>query len=320
MKQKILVLGEGGFIGGNLIRKFIYDKLPYEFVGIDNINHAPIGTIYSKKNRIFYIADICDENIMDKIIGFEKPNIIIHSATENNNQNKFIQTNISGTDIVVKAAVKWGVERFIYLSTGQVYGETPRRRENGDGTLATAEETETTPLTAFSSSKLAGELLLRAYTRGSKTTFNIIRSSNVYGPRQYVSKLIPTVIKCILENQQFPVYGKGMKSPPVRDYLYVDDFSNAIYKIITHGIKNETYNVSSQDEISNVEVIQKICNIMGRGHNLIDFIEGDNDAHTYTSDSSKIRETLGWKNEIKLKEGLTNTINWFINNSWALKE
>jgi len=315
-KLKLLITGSCGFIFSNFIRKIIYDKQPYTVVSVDKVSKNLLNNIYWNKNHTFHIADITDSHIMNTIFEFEKPDIVIHGAAENfvdsstSNPTNFINTNVLGTQVIIDCCVKWGVEKIIYMSTYEVYGHLTSESDplwKEDATL--------NPRNPYSATKAAGEMLVKAAHESFGLNYNIIRSSNNYGPRQTSEKLIPKVIKCILNNEKIPIYGQGLQ---IRDWTHVFDNCNGILSVLNNGKINETYNISANQEFTNIEVVQKICNTMNKGHDLISYVP-DRPGHDfrYGTDSSKIRE-LGWKQQFKFKDGIKDSIEWFNSNSWFL--
>jgi dTDP-glucose 4,6-dehydratase len=317
-KQKVLITGTGGFIFSNFVRKFIYEDKPYEFISIDKITKSSIlNNIYPNKNHEFYIGDITDEHFINVIFEYKRPDIIVHGAAETfvddalKEPNKFIQANVLGTQVLLNASVKWGIKRFIYASTDEVYGQLEKETDP-----LWTETSKLNPRNPYSASKAAGELLVQAMGSSFGLNYSITRSCNNYGPRQTSEKFIPKVIKCIFENKKIPVYGQGLQ---MRDWLHVFDSSAAIMKVMEDGKDREVYNISANQEFSNIEVVHEICNVMGKGHDLIEFVK-DRPGHDfrYGIDSSKIRD-LGWKPNFKFKSGLAQAVEWYSNNQWFLK-
>lgn len=315
--KKVLITGTCGFIFSNFIRKAIYEKHPYSFVSVDKMS-GNANALYQHKNHAFHLADIRDQHIIDKIFQFERPDIVIHGAAESfvdyslSDPNSFVTSNVLGTQVIINACVKHGVERLIYISTDEVYGQL-----TGESDAAWTEEAPLNPRNPYSASKAAGELMVKAAHQSHGLIYNITRSSNNYGPRQTPEKLIPKAIKCIQMGQKIPIYGQGLQ---IRDWTHVFDNCAAVLTVLNNGKPNETYNISANQEFPNIEVIQKICNAMGKGHELISFIEDPRKGHDfrYSIDSSKIRE-LGWKPNYKFREGVVDTVEWYKMNQWFLK-
>lgn len=315
--KKVLITGTCGFIFSNFIRRAIFEKQPYNFVSIDKVS-GNANMLYSHKNHTFHLADLRDNHIIDKIFQYERPDIVIHGAAESfvdyslSDPNAFVTSNVLGTQVVINACLKHNVERLIYVSTDEVYGQLTSENDK-----AWTEEAPLDPRNPYSASKAAGELMVKAANQSHGLIYNITRSSNNYGPRQTAEKLIPKAIKCILNGDKIPLYGKGLQ---IRDWTHVFDNCAAILAVLNNGKPNETYNISANQELPNVDVIQKICNAMGKGHELISFVEDPRKGHDfrYSVDSSKIK-ALGWKPSFKFKEGIVETVEWYKMNQWMLK-
>lgn len=317
-KQKVLVTGSGGFILSNFLRKAIFEKKPYEFVSIDKVTKSSVlNNIYSNKNHTFYIGDIADDHFINVIFEYEKPDIVLHGAAETfvddslRDPNKFIHSNVLGTQVLVNASIKWGVKNFIYTSTDEIYGQL-----SDEDAEAWKEDAAYNPRNPYSASKAAGEFVVKAASSSFGLNYSITRSCNNYGPRQTAEKFIPKIIKCILEDQKIPVYGQGLQ---MRDWLHVFDNCAAIMKVLESGNNGEVYNISSNQEFTNIEVVNEICNIMGKGHALIFYVK-DRPGHDfrYAVDSSKLR-SLGWDPKFKFKAGLAQTVDWYLNNKFYLR-
>jgi dTDP-glucose 4,6-dehydratase len=318
--KKVLITGSCGFIFSNFIRKAIHEnKLngnPYQFVSIDKV--AGNGnSLYTNKNHTFYPADIRDQHIIDIIFQFERPDIVIHGAAETfvdtslTDPNSFVTSNVLGTQVIVNACVKHNVERLIYISTDEVYGQL-----SGESDESWTEESPLNPRNPYSATKAAGEMLVKAAHESYGLIYNITRSSNNYGPRQTPEKLIPKAIKCILNDQKIPIYGQGLQ---IRDWTHVFDNCAGVLTVLNKGEPNEAYNISANQEFPNIEVIQKICNAMGKGHDLISFIDDPRKGHDfrYSVNADKLKK-LGWQPNYKFKDGIVDTVEWYNINKWML--
>jgi len=316
--KKVLVTGSCGFIFGNFLRRAIYEKQPYQFVSVDRINSHTVNSMYSNKNHIFHIADLRDQHIMNNIFQFEKPDIVIHGAAETfvdtslTDPNSFVTSNVLGTQVVINCCVKHNVEKMIYVSTDEVYGQLTNEKD-----APWTEEAPINPRNPYSASKAAGELMVRAAHQSYGLIYNITRSSNNYGPRQTSEKLIPKSIRCIMNGEKIPIYGQGLQ---IRDWTHVYDNCAGLLTVLNKGLPNETYNIAANQEFPNIEVIQKICNAMGKGHELISFIEDPRKGHDfrYSIDATKVKE-LGWKPYYRFGDGIVQTVDWYTSNSWFLK-
>jgi dTDP-glucose 4,6-dehydratase len=322
--KKVLVTGTCGFIFGNFIRKAIYDqnqKKPqdrYTFVSVDRVTANALNSMYWNQNHPFYPADIRDEHIIDVIFQREQPDIVIHGAAETfvdtslKDPNSFVTSNVLGTQVIINACLKHKVKKLIYISTDEVYGQLTSEQD-----AAWTEDAPLAPRNPYSASKAAGELMVKAAHTTHGLIYNITRSSNCYGPRQLPEKLVPKAIKCVMEGQKIPIYGQGLQ---IRDWTYVADNCTAIITILDKGAPNEIYNISANQEFTNIETIQSVCNALGRGHDLISFIEDPRGGHDfrYSINTTKIRE-LGWKPSYKFKDGIKDTVQWYTDNQWFLK-
>jgi len=319
-KKKILLTGSAGFVAGNFVRKAFFDKSPYEFVSIDKITNSNLlNNIFINKSHQFYMNNICDSHFIDLIFQYHKFDYLLHYAASTHvdrsieNASDFIQDNVVGTQVLIDACVKYNVKMLLF-STDEVYGAL-----SSDSDKSWNEESEISPNNPYAASKAASELLVKAAGKTHGLDYLITRSSNIYGPRQTADKLIPKVIKCIAEDKPIPIYGKGMQ---IRDWTNVIDNAQAVIKIIDNWKTGEIYNISANQEFSNIEIVQEICNLFGKGHNLITFVS-DRKGHDfrYSIDSSKVRK-LGWHPSYKIKGtdgGLVNTINWYKANQWFIK-
>lgn len=316
--KKVLVTGSGGFIFSNFLRKAIYEKHPYSFVSVDKVTKtSAMNNIYSNRNHQFYIGDVTDAHFLNVIFELEKPDIVIHGAAETfvddaiKDPNKFIKANVVGTQEVVNACIKWKVDRLIYISTDEVYGQL-----NADDVSSWTEADIMRPRNPYSATKAAGELVVQAASATYGLNYNITRCSNNYGPRQTTEKLIPKIIKNITTGDKIPIYGQGLQ---MRDWTHVDDNCSALLTILASAPKNETYNIAANQEFSNIEVVNEVCNAIGHGHNLISFIDDPRPGHDfrYALNAAKMQQ-LGWKPRVKFRAGIKQTCEWYLNNKWFL--
>jgi len=322
MSKKVLITGSCGFIFGNFIRRAIYSRKTREekldFVSIDRVNFNETNSMYWNQNHKFYPADIRDNHVIDTIFKFEHPDIVIHGAAESfvdsslKDPNSFVTSNVLGTQVIINACLKHKVKRLIYISTDEVYGQLTSEKD-----AAWTEESPLDPRNPYSATKAAGELLVKAAHTTHGLIYNITRSSNNYGPWQQPEKLLPKAIKCVLQGQKIPLYGEGKQ---IRDWTYVGDNCSAIMTILDKGEPNQVYNISAHQEFTNLETIQAVCNAIGKGHDLISFIPDPRGGHDfrYSVDTHKIQQ-LGWKPAYKFKEGIAETVHWYMDNQWFLK-
>lgn len=307
-KKKILVTGSCGFVFGNFIRHVIYKKHPYKIVSVDRIREDAPNSMYFNKSHTFYVADIKDQHVMDAIFQLEKPDIVIHGAAEISNSSlDLIPTNVLGTQVIINSCLKSKVEKLIYVSSEEVYGQLM------DESYATFNEMHPlNPSNQYSATKAAGELLVKAASKSHGLIYNIVRPCSNYGPRQTVDGFIPAVLKGVLSDSKVIIKEGGMT---IRSWINVMDTSEAIINIIENGVINQTYNISTEQECSNIELVQKICNTIGKGHDLVSFTGPDNH---YACDSTKIKK-LGWQPSYKFKDGIASVIEWFLANKWMFR-
>lgn len=242
------------------------------------------------------------------------PDIVVNFAAESHVDRSieapsvFLETNITGTAVLMDACCKYGIRRFHQVSTDEVYGDLPLDRPD----LLFDEETPLRTSSPYSASKASADLLVQAYCRTYGLQTTISRCSNNYGPFQFPEKFIPRMILNALEDKPLPVYGKGIN---VRDWLYVTDHCRAVDLIIHRGKDGEVYNVGGHNEMKNIDLVRFICRELGKPESLITFVE-DRKGHDlrYAIDPSKIYAELGWKPEIGFEEGIRKTIRWYCEN------
>lgn len=308
-KIKILVTGSGGFIGGNIIRQAIHSENSYYLSSIDRVRESHIiSTIYKNKDHSFNIADINDIHTLKIIFTKEKPHVVIHAAVEPENSPMFLQSNILGTQNIIKTCLEFN-SKLLYLSTDHIYGSLKTEQEP-----TWTENSPINPQTPFATSKTAAELLIKT-TKGLKYT--IARLSNNYGPWQTSDKLIPKIIKNIaIKNIPTTIYGQGTH---IRDWTHVHDTCYALFKIIDNWKDNEIYNISANQEFMNMEIFQIICNVLTKGHELISYNtnERKNEDIRHAMNSTKIKQ-LGWTPEYKFKDGIQQAVQWHLLNKFAL--
>ena len=315
MKKNILITGAAGFIGANFVEYFVKKYPDYNIIVVDKLTYA--GNKANLKNVedkiIFIQADICDFEKMKEIFKQYKINGVIHFAAESHVDNSiktpfvFTQTNVIGTHTLLETSRQiWGEEslnKFVHISTDEVYGTL---EEEGYFT----ENSPIKPNSPYSASKASSDLIALAYHETFKMNVTVTNCSNNYGPYQHNEKLIPHMIKLALENKKLPVYGQGLN---IRDWLYVEDHCKAIDLVFHKGRVGERYNIGGHNEKRNIEIVKLILKHLGKSENLISFVE-DRKGHDYryAIDPSKIKKELGWEPETKFEEGITKTINWYL--------
>ena len=317
--KKLLVTGGAGFIGGNFIH-YLLEKYPYyQLYNVDALTYAGDLTkhcaIESLDNYHFIKADITNQQEMMRLFEEERFDYVIHFAAESHVDRSiadpriFVETNVVGTQVLLEAARKVGITKFVHISTDEVYGELEL-----DPTTFFTEQTSLQPNSPYSASKASSDLLVQAYHQTFGLPMNITRCSNNYGPYQYPEKLIPLTIHRALNDENIPVYGDGQN---VRDWLHVWDHCAAIDLVLHEGINGEAYNIGGHNERTNLQVVKTIIQALGKSEELIEFVE-DRLGHDkrYAIDPTKI-EQLGWKPQFTFELGINQTINWYVdNNVW----
>ena len=304
----ILVTGGAGFIGSNFLH-FLKNFTDEEIICIDKLTYAADWHNIPDKVK-FYTIDITSKESCDHVFSKHRIKTIFHFAAESHVDNsiedcsEFIHTNISGTVDLLNLAIKYDIEKFIHISTDEVYGSI------SEGSFT--ETSNYNPRNPYSASKAASDHFVMAYHNTYGLPVNITNCSNNYGPRQYKEKLIPKTILNILNNQKIPVYGNGLQ---VRDWLYVQDHCDALLKVWESGVSGEKYNIGGLCEVTNIELIQKILNIMGKSEDLIEYVT-DRLGHDfrYSTDIDKIKQNLSWSPTHSLDVGLEKTIEWYERN------
>ena len=310
--MKLLVTGFAGFIGANFTQ-YILEKYPCDsIVGVDCLTYAAsdiaLRQLIGRKNLTFYKYNICDREAMDRIFDAERPEVVVNFAAESHvdrsieNSAAFIETNVHGTGILLDMSKKYGVKRFHQVSTDEVYGDMAL---DSDGCFT--EESPLNPSSPYSASKAAADLMALSYMKTHGLPVSISRSSNNFGKYQHKEKLIPMAIDRILSDNPVTLYGDGKN---MRDWLYVIDNCRAIDLIIRAG-ECGVYNVSADNQLSNIELVKKIMLRLGKPDAEIAFIE-DRKGHDrkYSVSSEKIK-SLGWMPKAEFETELKNTARWY---------
>ena len=314
----IIVTGGAGFIGSNFVFHMLKEHPEYRIICLDKLTYAgklsPLKSVMDNPNFRFVKADICDREAVEKLFGEEKPDIVVNFAAESHvdrsieNPEIFLQTNIIGTEVLMDACRKYGIQRYHQVSTDEVYGDLPLDRPD----MFFTEETPIHTSSPYSSSKAGADLLVLAYNRTYGLPVTISRCSNNYGPYHFPEKLIPLMIANALADKPLPVYGEGIN---VRDWLYVEDHCRAIDLIIHNGRVGEVYNVGGHNEMKNIDIVKLICKELNKPESLITYVT-DRKGHDmrYAIDPTKIHNELGWLPETKFEDGIKKTIKWYLEN------
>lgn len=332
----IMVTGGAGFIGSNFIR-YVFEKTDFygKIINVDKLTYAgnlenlsDIESKFGKSRYFFEQVDICDKEKIYEI--FQKYNVdtVVHFAAESHvdrsilGPKDFIETNIMGTfNLLENARNFWNGKsgvRFHHISTDEVYGSLGE-------TGYFYETTPYDPRSPYSASKASSDHLVEAYKHTYGLPVTKSNCSNNYGPYHFPEKLIPLLILNILDNKPLPVYGDGLN---VRDWLYVEDHCSAIYTILTKGVEGETYNIGGENERTNIEIVNTVCEIMASKlgkekdfyKKLITFVK-DRPGHDrrYAINCDKIKQQLGWKQSVNFEQGIQKTVDWYLSNSQWVK-
>jgi dTDP-glucose 4,6-dehydratase len=313
--RKILVTGGAGFIGSNFVRMALSEHRDYLIVNLDKLTYAGnlenLAGFLEHPNHKFIKGDICDGVLVDNIIGQYQLDTIINFAAESHVDRSitepkvFIETNVAGTLTLLEVARDKKLERFVQISTDEVYGALGPQGKF-------TEQTPLSPNSPYSSSKAAADLLVKAFGHTWGVRYNITRCSNNYGPYQFPEKLIPLMINNAINNKELPVYGDGLY---VRDWLYVYDHCTAVWQVLTKAPPGEIYNIGGCNEKTNMEVIGLILNRLGKPKSLIRHVT-DRPGHDrrYAIDAGRIMTELGWQPSVSFEEGINKTIDWYLQN------
>ncbi|MGG4216595.1 dTDP-glucose 4,6-dehydratase [Paenibacillus jamilae] len=317
--MKLLVTGGAGFIGSNFVLYMLKQHPDYEIVNVDALTYAGnlenLKSIEDHPKHTFVKADITDAQVMDQLMQ-QGIDVVVNFAAESHVDRSilepevFVKTNVLGTQVLLDAAKKYNVAKFVQVSTDEVYGSL------GETGLFT-EDTPLQPNSPYSASKAGGDLLVRAYHETFGLPVNITRCSNNYGPYQFPEKLIPLMISRALSDQQLPVYGDGLN---IRDWLYVEDHCSAIDLVIHQGKLGEVYNIGGNNERTNVHIVKTVLEELGKPESLISYVQ-DRPGHDrrYGIDPTKTMNELGWKPKHSFETGIKETIRWYLDNEewWA---
>lgn len=313
--KNILVTGGAGFIGSNFINHILKERDDYFIINLDKLTYAGnlenLVESENHKNYRFVKGDICNTELVNYFFEKYKIKYVINFAAESHvdrsilGSSIFYQTNVIGTNVLLETARRNEVEKFLQVSTDEVYGSL-----GADGLF-----TETTPLSPnspYSSSKAGADMMALAFYHTYGMPVVLTRCSNNYGPFQFPEKLIPLMIINSLNDKKLPVYGDGMN---VRDWIYVIDHNRAIDLVFEKGRIGEVYNIGASNEMPNIKIIQLILQHLKKSDSLIEYVK-DRLGHDrrYAIDSTKIQTELGWKPKFTFEEAIQFTIDWYLQN------
>lgn len=316
MGKVVLVTGGAGFIGSNFIRYLLKEHPGYQVVNLDKLTYAGnlenLKEVEDNSRYRFVRGDITDGLVVHQIVS-GGVDVIVNFAAESHVDRSiedpavFVKTNVEGAQVLLAAAKRYGVQKFVQVSTDEVYGSL-------GATGYFTEETPLNPNSPYSASKAGADLLVRAYYRTFGLPVNITRCSNNYGPYQFPEKLIPLFITNALEDQPLPLYGDGRN---VRDWIHVEDHCRAVDLVVHRGRPGEVYNIGGNREMDNLAITRAILRELGKPESLISFVR-DRPGHDrrYAIDAGKIRRELGWSPRYTFPEGLRETARWYVENRY----
>jgi len=306
--MRLLVTGGAGFIGSNFVR-LVLQETDYEVTTLDALTYAGsldnLEGVLNHPNHEFVEGNICDRELVADLV--EDTDAVLNFAAESHvdrsieGAGPFVETNVRGTQVLLDASLNAGVDRFLQVSTDEVYGEiVDGEFEEGDSL---------NPRNPYAATKASADLLAKSYYTTHDLPVTITRSSNNYGPRQHEEKLIPKFITRAAEGESLPLYGDGTN---VREWIFVKDNCRAMLTVLEEGTDGEIYNIGSGEELMNREVAQRIVDAVGASEDLIKFVD-DRPGHDqrYALVTSKV-ESLGWKSTTGFEEGLEQTVEYYL--------
>jgi len=311
--KRVLITGGCGFIGANFVRHTLDERPEWEIVNLDSLtyagNLANVAEFAAHPRYRFVKGDICDADaVADAMAGCR---VVVHMAAESHVDRSiegpavFIETNVVGTQVLLEEAKRAGVERFVMVSTDEVYGSL------GPTGLFT-EQSPLQPSSPYSASKTAADLLALSYHHTFGLPVMVTRCSNNYGPYQFPEKLIPLFVSNAMADRALPLYGDGKN---VRDWIHVEDHVRAVWRVVEEGRRGQVYNIGGGNERANVEITRLILEILGKPESLITFVT-DRPGHDrrYAVDAAKMKAELGWTPRVDFRDGLAAVIAWYRDN------
>lgn len=313
--MRVLVTGGAGFIGSNFVRMVLDDPASRinSITVLDALtysgNMANLKDYLSNPKLHFVKDDIRNSPVVRSLV--REHDAIINFAAEShvdrsiNSREEFISTNVVGTQVLLDAAIEYGIKKYLQISTDEVYGSIT--------TGSAKEEDRLEPNSPYSASKAAGDLLVRSYVQTFGLNASITRSSNNYGPFQHTEKLIPRFITNLIRDRQVPIYGDGSN---IRDWIHVDDNCRGILEVFLSGMPGEIFNIGGNNETSNLEITRNLLQELNKSEDYIEYVT-DRLGHDlrYSIDTTKINQNLNFKPEIDFEVGLKNVVKWYVNNS-----
>ena len=311
--MRLLVTGGAGFIGSNYVHWVLRERPDVQITNYDLLTYAGnlenLRDVEEGQRYRFVKGDICDAGLLDEVVPGH--DAIVNFAAESHVDRsidwaaEFVRTNVLGTNALLEAANKHKIPRYLQVSTDETYGSIDVGSFH--------EEDRLEPSSPYSASKAGGDMLVRSYHKTYGMPVLITRGSNTYGPYQYPEKVIPLFVTNLLEDQPVPLYGDGLN---VRDWIHVEDHASGIHAVLEHGEVGQIYNVAGGNELTNVELTKRLCDMLEKPHSLITPVT-DRPGHDrrYSVDTSRVR-ALGWKPRWTFDEGLQSTVEWYRANRW----
>jgi len=313
--KNILVTGGAGFIGSNFINHVLSKRDDCNIINLDKLTYAGnlenLKPVEGKKNYHFVKGDISNSELVDYLFSKYAIEYVINFAAESHVDRSilgsqiFYTTNVIGTNVLLETARRYEVEKFVQISTDEVYGSL-----GAEGLFT--ESTPLSPNSPYSSSKAAADMMALAFHHTYGLPVVITRCSNNYGPLQFPEKLIPLMIINVLNNKKLPVYGDGLN---VRDWIYVIDHNKAVELVFEKGKLGEVYNIGASREMKNIDIVKLILKKLGKSDELIEYVK-DRPGHDrrYAIDSTKIQTELGWEPTFQFEQAIDQTIDWYLSN------
>jgi dTDP-glucose 4,6-dehydratase len=313
--MRMLVTGGAGFIGSCFVRLLISERPDVEVLNLDKLTYAGnlenLASVSPNPRYRFVRGDICDATLVDQVFVDFAPEIVVHFAAESHVDRSIfaplpvLETNVRGTFTLLESSRAHGVERFLHVSTDEVYGSL-------ESPLEADEAFPLNPSSPYSAAKAGSDLLALSYVKTYKLPVIVTRASNNYGPYQFPEKLIPLMISNALDSRSLPIYGDGMQ---VRDWLFVEDHCRAILQLVEKGRDGEIYNIGGNRSLPNLEVVGKILAATGQSESLIQRV-ADRPGHDrrYALSSEKLVRETGWQPTTSFEEGLLHTVDWYRSN------
>jgi len=310
--MKVLVTGGAGFIGSSFIRYVLQNQPSVEVVNVDALTYAGnlrnLESVAADPRYTFVRGDIANPDHVEALFTQHRIDVVVNFAAETHvdrsieDPRPFLRTNVLGTQCLLEGARHFKALKFVQISTDEVYGSL-----GSEG--AFREDTPLDPSSPYSASKASADLWVLSYFKTYGLPAVITRCSNNYGPYQFPEKLLPVLITNAMDDRTLPIYGDGLN---VREWIFADEHSRAVWTAIERGRPGEVYNVGSGQELTNLEVVSEVLRLLGKPKSLIQFVK-DRPGHDrrYAIDCSKIQKEWGWQSEIGFSEGLQKTIEWY---------